>query len=256
MLLYLCASDFGRLEGEIMKKQDTKNWFQNWANEYDNTLGKVKRHHMLLDLVVKSSEVKKNDKILDIGCGTGLLSLKFLKKTDCAISGIDNSSKMLKLFKEKIAKLKLCDRITCKLEDAENLSFPNESFDVIASTVTLHHIKNKLPTIKKIYKKLKPGGKLIIGDMDMDTTGNLNDPKRLLRILDYLKEEYSLALKEGGINAFSRMYDNGKKHILNEGEYCISFNQWKEICKNANFKKITVQPVKGFEWFKVLVAIK
>ena len=118
------------------------------------------------------------------------------------------------------------------------------------------YIKNKLPTIKKIYKKLKPGGKLIIGDMDMDTTGNLNDPKRLLRILDYLKEEYSLALKEGGINAFIRMYDNGKKHILNEGEYCISFNQWKEICKNANFKKITVQPVKGFEWFKVLVAIK
>jgi ubiquinone/menaquinone biosynthesis C-methylase UbiE len=239
-----------------MKQQITKNWFQNWANEYDNTLGKVKRHHMLLDLVVNSSGVQANDYVLDIGCGTGLLSLKFLKKVDCTIYGIDSSSAMLKIFKEKIKKLHLSDRITCRLESAENLSFPNESFDIIASTVTLHHIKNKLPTIKKIYKKLKPGGKLVIGDMDVDTTGRLNDPQRLLRILKYLKEEYTLALKEGGIKAFSRMYDNGKKHILNEGEYCISFKQWTELCTKATFKKITIKPVKGFEWFKVLTAIR
>jgi len=34
--------------------------------------------------------------------------------------------------------------------------------------------------------------------------------------MDYLKEELTLALKDGGIAAFSRMYDNGKKHILND----------------------------------------
>lgn len=67
----------------MMRKsnKNTKNWFGNWANEYDTTLGKVKRHHKLLDLVVTSSSVKKNDHVLDIGCGTGLLSLKFLKKS-------------------------------------------------------------------------------------------------------------------------------------------------------------------------------
>ncbi len=37
---------------------------------------------------------------------------------------------------------------------------------------------------------------------------------RLLRhILDYLKEELSLALQDGGVDTFIRMYDNGKKHI-------------------------------------------
>jgi hypothetical protein len=84
----------------------------------------------------------------------------------------------------------------------------------------------------------------------------LQDPKRLLRIIDYLKEEYALAIKEGGIEAFNRMYDNGRKHILNDGEYCINFKQWKHICKKAKFKKITITPLPEFEWFKVLIAIK
>ena len=128
--------------------------------------------------------------------------------------------------------------------------------DIIASTVTLHHVKNKTPMIKKFYRILKPGGRLIIGDIDMDTTGNVRDPNRLLRIMGYLQEEYALAIKEGGVQAFSRMYDNGKKHILNDGEHCISFKQWKEICKNANFKRISLKPVPEFSWFKVLIAIK
>jgi ubiquinone/menaquinone biosynthesis C-methylase UbiE len=234
----------------------TKNWFKDWANEYDNTLGKVQRHHKLLDLVVDSSGVKDGDIILDIGCGTGLLSLKFLKKADCSIYGIDSSPEMLEIFKDKVSKLDLSEKITCGLQEAENVDFENESFDIVASTVTLHHVIDKYSVIKKILNLLKPGGRFLIGDIDMDTTGDLNDPKRMLRILDYLKEEYALALKEGGVEAFSRMYDNGKKHILNDGEYCISFKRWKDICVKAGFKNIKIKALPEFEWFKVLIAVK
>lgn len=241
-----------------MRKQNTitKDWFKDWANEYDSTLGKIRRHHKLLDLVVESSGVKDGDIVLDIGCGTGLLSLKFLQKANCLIYGIDNSPEMLEIFKDKIDKLNLSRKIVNKLGDAENLDFENKSFDIIASTVTLHHVENKYPVIKKIYKLLKPAGKFIIGDIDVDTTGDLLDTERLLRILNFLKEEFVLALKEGGIKAFSRMYDNGKKHILNDGEFCVSFEQWKEICREAGFKKITIKPVPKFQWLKVLVAVK
>ena len=136
------------------------------------------------------------------------------------------------------------------------LDFENNSFDIVASTVTLHHLKNKYPAVKKIYKILKPGGRLVVGDIDMDTTGRLTDPKRLLRFLDYLNAELILALKEGGIDAFKRMYDNGKKHFLNDGEFCISFDKWAEICSRAKFRKVTYKPLPSFERFKVLVAVK
>ena len=241
-----------------MKEENsvTKSWFKDWSDEYDNTLGKVDRHNKLLDLVVDLSGVKDGEKVLDIGCGTGLLSLKFLEKADCIIYGIDNSFEMLEIFKEKIKKLNLADKISLEFGDAENINFEDEKFDVIASTVTLHHLKDKYPAVKKIYEILKPGGRLLIGDIDVDTTGDLEDPERLLRILDFLKDEFVLALKGGGVKAFSRMYDNGKKHILNDGEYCVSFKQWKEICEKAGFNEIALKSLSGFKWFKVLVAVR
>jgi ubiquinone/menaquinone biosynthesis C-methylase UbiE len=240
----------------MQNQKNAKDWFKDWANEYDNTLGKIDRHHHLLNRVVELSDVENGQKVLDIGCGTGLLSLKFLKKADCLIMGIDSSQEMLSIFNDKIVKLGLSDRVVTKLEDAAALDFEDNSFDVVASTVTLHHLKDKLHTIKKIHSILKPNGRFILGDIDMDTTGKLTDPNRLLRMLEWLTQEYVLALREGGTEAFSRMYDNGKKHILNDGEYCINFKQWTNLCNKVNFTKTTTNPLAGFKWFKVLVANK
>ena len=232
------------------------NWFGDWANEYDQTIGKVKRHHHLLDLVVEESQVNSNNAILDIGCGTGLLALKFLRKSDCHITGIDSSREMLDIIEKKVKHFELNGKILCRHEDLENIEFDEGTFDIITSTFSLHHIEDKYKMIEKIFRMLKLGGRFIIGEIDMDTTGDVRDPERLMRIMDYLKMEFSLALQEGGVNAFSRMYDNGKKHILNDGEYCLSFEQWKAICQKANFDNIVIKAVPDFEWFKVLVAVK
>ena len=43
----------------------TNEWFKDWANEYDDTIGKINRHHHLLKLVIKLSNVKKDQKVLD-----------------------------------------------------------------------------------------------------------------------------------------------------------------------------------------------
>jgi phosphatidylethanolamine/phosphatidyl-N-methylethanolamine N-methyltransferase len=234
----------------------TKEWFKDWANDYDRTLGKIKRHHQLLDLTVKISKVKDGERVLDIGIGTGLTSLKFLEAANCTIVGIDYSHDMMDICKDKLGKLGLTDKIVCRMMDAVSLDFPNESFDIVASTVALHHIKDKYPVIKAIRNILKSGGRFVLGDLDMDTTGKLTDPKRLQRVLDYLMPELIEALKDGGVEGFSRMYDNGKKHILNDGEYCISFEQWADICKKAGFSRLISEPIPGFERFRVLCAYK
>ncbi|MDD4137939.1 MAG: class I SAM-dependent methyltransferase [Methanoregula sp.] len=236
-----------------MKNAD---WFRGWANEYDATLGKIKRHHRLLDLAVKMSGVKDEARVLDIGCGTGLLSLKFLDKADCRVTAIDSSPEMLGIFREKIETLGLAGRVRCMQASAETMDFLPAEFDIIAATVSLHHVKDKAPVLEKIHACLADGGRFVLGEIDMDTTGRLEDKKRLLRVLDYLRDELVLAMDAGGVPAFGRMYDNGKKHVLNDGEYCLGFAQWKKLCREAGFRKVAIFPVKGFERFKVLVATK
>jgi ubiquinone/menaquinone biosynthesis C-methylase UbiE len=190
------------------------------------------------------------------GAGPALLSLKFLDRADSRITGIDSSAEMLALFREKIEKFSLGEKIRLEQVSAEEMDFGPGSFDIVASTVALHHVKDKGPVIRKIYESLADGGRFVIGEIDVDTTGRLDDPERLARILDFVTKELVLALRDGGVQAFERMYANGKKHILNDGEYCIGFDQWAALCREAGFSHIEVTPVKGYEWFKVLVAGK
>ncbi len=237
-------------------KRFTKGWFNQWSNEYDRTLGSISFHRDLLDLIVKNSGVKPGYKILDIGCGTGLLSLKLLQKSDCFIAGIDYSKEMAQIFKDKIRKLGLNGRVSVTLMDADSLKFKENTFDMAVSSVVLHHLKDKLPALKKVYRAIKPGGRLIIGEIDMDSTGSHTDIKRFKRILKVLEKEWIPALREVGIEAFSKMFDNGKKHILNQGEYCLSLKQWAAICRQAGFNLVIIKRVMRHKCFGIVVARK
>lgn len=234
----------------------TKGWFRDWSNEYDLTLGKTDFHKKLLDFAVKALNVKKGERVLDVGSGTGLLSLKILEKIDCGIVCVDNSRKMTEILKSKISRLKLGEKVQCKMMDAEALNFSRCTFDKIASTVALHHIKNKSRLLGQLFSALKPGGRLVIGEIDMDTTGKHHDIERLKRILKVLEREWIAAMKYGGVKAFMRMYSNALKHIFNDGEYCISLFQWAELCKKAGFKQVSVKRVQGYRHFGIVTAEK
>ncbi|MDD2927802.1 MAG: methyltransferase domain-containing protein [Candidatus Omnitrophica bacterium] len=237
-------------------KDTTRNWFNRWSNKYDQTLGSIGFHRELLDLVAKSCRVEDCDKVLDIGCGTGLLSLKLLQKADCSITGLDISKEMLAIFKDKIAKLSLGRKINCRLMDITALNFKDNTFDLAVSSVVLHHLKNKLIPLRKIYKLLKPGGALVIGEIDMDSTGSHLNIKRLKRMLGVLEQEWIPALKDVGVEAFARMYSNGIKHILNQGEYCVSLKQWAAICRRAGFARVIIKRVPRYKCFGIVVVKK
>jgi hypothetical protein len=63
-------------------------------------------------------------------------------------------------------------------------------------------------------------------------------------------------LRAKDLNAFVRLFDNGKKHILNDGEYCVSLKQWADICKKAGFCKVSIKKVPRHKCFGIVIAKK
>ncbi len=99
-----------------------------------------------LNLISKYLNVKKTDRLLDIGCGTGI-STNYFK---CSAVGIDNSEEMIKNGKGNLIHGK-----------AEKLPFGDNSFDIILCITAVHHFKlNKF--IEEVKKIIKQNGKIAI----------------------------------------------------------------------------------------------
>ena len=119
-----------------------ENRFDSDALKWDE----LPRRINLAKAVVKNilPHLRGDEKVLEFGCGTGLVGLNiapFVKKT----TGIDTSKKMVERFNEKAKKLNLNAKAYVK-----DIFEINDKFDVVISSMTLHHIKD----INKLNDKL------------------------------------------------------------------------------------------------------
>lgn len=101
----------------------------------------------------------KRLKILDYGCGNGWLSVQ-LAKSGAEVCGIDISGELIRKANELKAKHGLADSISFHEMPAENLTFPDAYFDIIAGSAMLHHTELEA-ALKNIARVLKPGGRAI-----------------------------------------------------------------------------------------------
>jgi len=108
-----------------------------------------------------------NEKILDVGCGSGEQVIPFAKETKnkSEIIGIDLSKKLLNLARkeaeEKGVKIKLL-----RHDANNNLPFDDVYFDAVTCCFTIYHIKNRLNLINEFHRILKSGGRLLITGPD------------------------------------------------------------------------------------------
>lgn len=149
-----------------------KETFNNEASEYDFTSRAVNIYFdESLEEVVKNILVEgtngKKLKILDVCCGTGILTKKVAKLLpDAEFVGVDFSIEMLKIAKERLTEYnfthKVCD--ICDNKEMENL----EDFDLIISSYGLHNIhglKQKRQAYNNILCHLKSGGQFVCLDI-------------------------------------------------------------------------------------------
>ena len=98
------------------------------------------------------------DKILDVGCGTGFGTEGLLNRAP-NIHGIDQSIHQLNKAREKFSKPSL---IPLYIGDAENLPFPDGTFDAAWSSGSIEYWPNPIETLSEIRRIIKPSGKVLI----------------------------------------------------------------------------------------------
>jgi ubiquinone/menaquinone biosynthesis C-methylase UbiE len=109
-------------------------------------------------------EIEPWERILDLGCGTGVLIQHLLQiAPKIQIIGIDTSAEML-----EIAKQKLPESVELKVGSADNLPFPSNYFDVVVSTSAFHFFRDPSQVLQEAKRVLKPNGRLVITDWCYD----------------------------------------------------------------------------------------
>ncbi|HEY3273538.1 MAG TPA: class I SAM-dependent methyltransferase [Methanocella sp.] len=116
--------------------------------------------------ILREIRVTRETDVLDFGCGTGLLTLK-LQPLARSVTGRDSSPGMLDVLNGKIKDRKLTN-VTAGLINLDRGDVLKGCYQLITSSMTLHHIKDIRPLLDQFFKITAPGGYLCIADLDLD----------------------------------------------------------------------------------------
>jgi demethylmenaquinone methyltransferase/2-methoxy-6-polyprenyl-1,4-benzoquinol methylase/phosphoethanolamine N-methyltransferase len=140
-----------------------------WAWFYDAFGNIITLGHMgmLRAMTVDQAQLKAGEKVLDVGCGTGGVTIpagQKVGKTGHA-AGVDPAPEMIAVARKKAVRAGL--EIDFRVGVIESLPFPDSSFDAVTSSLMMHHLPHELQVkgLAEIYRVLKPGGRLLIADM-------------------------------------------------------------------------------------------
>ncbi len=111
-----------------------------------------------IPLLVPFAEAR-GKQVLEIGTGNGAEGVMFARN-GAHYTGVDLTEAALEATRKHFAVMGLTG--TFQKENAEHLSFPDESFDWVFSHGVLHHTPNTQAAINEVYRVLKPGGRAII----------------------------------------------------------------------------------------------
>lgn len=142
---------------------------KNWDSQE-----KLERAKFFAKAIIKQTAFNGPISIMDIGCGTGLLSYQLTKNAK-EILGIDTSSGMLAVFEEKAKDFPGAHSINIDLEK-EELKIESK-FDLIVSSMAFHHLNEPALLLKKLKPLLSANGKIAIIDLDKEDGSFHADPK-------------------------------------------------------------------------------
>ena len=155
-------------EDKLMKSQMEK-----MVPSYDSYMRKMTfgRERTLRETTVSLAQVKPGDCILEVGCGTGTLTLAAKRQAGPSgkAFGIDVIPGMIELSQRKAAQAN--EDVTFQLGSIDDIPFSANQFDVVMCSFMIFHMSEMVRRkgIAEIYRVLKPQGRLLVLDLALPT---------------------------------------------------------------------------------------
>ncbi len=160
-----------RSEGEASTKE-TKGLVLNGGWRYDltgwfhDTFSFRGQWRELRQRTANLARMQPGEQVLDVGCGTGTLAMEVARRVGRTgrVAGVDPGTQQIARARAKAARRHV--PIEFQIGVIEQLPFPDQTFDVVLSTLMMHHLPTPLKRqgLAEIARVLKPGGRLVIAD--------------------------------------------------------------------------------------------
>lgn len=218
------------------KREQIEKMFDNVSGNYD-LLNRVITWRMdkkwrknVLKLIAK----KMPDRILDIATGTGDMALLLSRTNARYILSVDISQGMLDVANKKIQHYNLQKRISTEIQDAENLTLSDNSFDVATIIFGVRNFGNLEKGLAEALRVLKPGGALLI----LETSIPVN-PLLRFGYLFYTKRV---------MPTIASLFASDKRAYTYLSESALKFpygSEFVKILENAGFNEVKSIPQMG-----------
>ena len=127
------------------------------------------RERSFRERLVELARLRPGETVLDVGCGTGTLAIAAKRRVGPTgiVQGIDASPEMIARANRKAKKEGI--EVTFRTAVVETLPFPDRHFDVVLSTLMLHHLPRptREQSAREFRRVLKPGGRVLAVDFGM-----------------------------------------------------------------------------------------
>jgi ubiquinone/menaquinone biosynthesis C-methylase UbiE len=132
---------------------------------YDPLSRLTTREHRFKDRLLDIAAIQPEERVLDLGCGTGTLTIRAKERRPAAaIAGLDADPRMLERARRKAQAAGA--ELDFVVGSATELPYPDRSFDVVLSSLLLHHLDRdaKGAASREIARVLASGGRLAVAD--------------------------------------------------------------------------------------------
>lgn len=155
--------------------------------------------------------------ILDVATGTGDMAIMMTRYlSGSKVTGIDISTGMLDVGRQKVSRLKLEDRITLQTGDSEAIHFPDNHFDAATVAFGVRNFENLEKGLREMLRVLKPGGKLVVLEFSQPRTPGVRQVYEL-----YMRLVAPNVAKMASSNREAYKYLNDSVKAFPEGENFI-----------------------------------